>query len=84
VGIDGYAKTPNFNFQDCLINITYLLKLPELVLKTRKQVLVVEPTNEISKKAFEEYITFLQKKESAGVAVSYKYLLFVLPRCAEA
>lgn len=84
VGIDGFAKTPAFTFQDCLINITYLLRLSEVVLKGRKQVLLVEPTNEISKKAFDEYIAFLKKKESAGIAVSYKYLLFVLPKCAQA
>lgn len=53
VGIDGYAKTPDFNFEDSLVNITHVMRLSDLSLRNPKQILVVEPTNEISKKTFE-------------------------------
>lgn len=45
VGIDGFAKTPDFNFEDSLVNITHLIRLSDLSVRNPKQVLVVEPTN---------------------------------------
>jgi hypothetical protein len=63
------------------VNITHVMRLEDLNLKAYKHILVVEPTNEISKKTFDEYINYLKQKKVAGVAISYKYLLFILPKC---
>jgi hypothetical protein len=57
------------------------MQLDDLNLKTYKHILVVEPTNEISKKTFDDYINYLKQKKVVGVAISYKYLLFILPKC---
>ena len=56
VGADGYSKSAEFNFDDSIISIAYLLKLSDLKFKNKKYVLVLEATDQSSQKHFQGYV----------------------------
>ena len=62
VGVDGYSKSANFNFEESLINITYYIKLSDLKFKSKKSILVLEASNEANQKSFQGYIDNLKKR----------------------
>lgn len=44
----------------------------------------VESSDKLHEKAFEEYAITLKNRECIGVAVGYKYLMFIFPRGEQA
>lgn len=63
MAVDGYSRTPNFNYDDSNFNISYLIKLSDIKLKTKKIILVLEASTESTQKLFKEnYIDLLKKK----------------------
>lgn len=45
VAIDCFSKSETFNFQDSIISITFLLKLSDVKLPNRRQIMVAQPSD---------------------------------------
>lgn len=85
VAVDGYSKTPNFNYEDSIFNISYLIKLSDIKFKTKKTIIVLEASSESNQQSFQEnYVDLLKKKESAGVCLSYSQMIFLMPKSPQA
>lgn len=84
VGVDGYLKTPDLNYEDSSFNISYLIKLSDIKLKTKKIILVLEASTENNQQSFKDnYIDYLLKKESAGICLSYNQMVFLIPKSTQ-
>lgn len=77
-GVDGYAKEKDaeVEFGDYSVSINSVIDPADIILKERKNMMTLEPTNSIAEPTFKEYLKLL--KGRVGVAVTKTWLIYVM------
>jgi hypothetical protein len=78
VGVDGYSSKAEL--EDYAINIVSLIEFKDAVFKD-KNFMVLEPSNNIGKVIFKDYIKQLRSK--VGVAFNTQFLMYVMAKSPE-
>ena len=79
VGVDGHSNKTEP--EDYAINIVSLIQFKDAVFKD-KNVMILEPSNNIGKLIFKDYIKQLRNK--VGVAFNTQFLMYVMAKSPEA